>query len=638
MNKEQRIILVRIIVSALLTLCVRLAQDKLGSTLALLAYLAVFIIIAYDIVLEVVKHIFRFKLSNIFDEEFLMTLASVCAFALGECAEAVIIMLFYQIGELFTDCAVDKSRDSIKSLMDIRPDYANLITEDGIKRVSPEAVRIGDVISVKPGEKIPLDGIVKKGASYINAQALTGESLPQFVAVGDRVTSGCINTSGLLEVETSAEFGDSTVSKILALVENTYDKKATSEKFINKFAKVYTPAVVICAFLLALLPPLITGSLAFQTWIHRALIFLVVSCPCALVISVPLAFFGGLGSASRRGILIKGSGCLEHISEIKSLAFDKTGTLTKGEFTITRIECLSGFDEATVKTLSAAAEFHSNHPLARAVFESCNKDAQINPDIIQSYNETAGQGVSAEIMYDDRVLSVLAGNAKLMQSHGITVKEPEYPCIMLAIDGTLAGIIALADEVKEESVKAVEELKQFGVKITMLTGDTEQAARPISEKLNIDMKAGLMPQDKVAYIKEITGNTYGMTAFAGDGINDAPVLSTADIGIAMGGIGSDAAIEAADVVIMDDNPRKIADAMRISRRTLNIAKQNIIFALAVKALVLILGALGYAGMYFAVFADVGVSLIAVLNSLRALKTPKKDAACTIKNAVPNPEN
>ncbi len=638
MNKEQKIILVRIIVSALLTLCIRLAQDKLSAPLVLFSYIAVFIIIAYDIVLEVAKHIFKFKLSNIFDEEFLMTLASVCAFALSEYTEAVIIMLFYQIGELFTDCAVDKSRDSIKSLMDIRPDYANLITENDIKRVSPETVRVGDMISVKPGEKIPLDGIVRKGESYINAQALTGESLPQFVAEGDRVTSGCINTSGLLEVETIAEFGDSTVSKILALVENTYDKKATSEKFINKFAKVYTPTVVICAFLLALLPPLITGSFAFQTWIHRALIFLVVSCPCALVISVPLAFFGGLGSASKRGILIKGSGCLEHISEIKSLAFDKTGTLTKGEFTITRIECLNGFDETTVKKLAAATEFHSNHPLAKAVFESCNMDAHINPDIIQSYNETAGQGVSAEVRHDGKVMNVLAGNAKLMQSHGITVKEPEYPCIMLAIDGTLAGIIALADEVKEESVKAIEQLKQFGVKITMLTGDTAQAAKPIAGRLDIDMKAGLMPQDKVAYIKDITENTDGLTAFAGDGINDAPVLSTADIGIAMGGIGSDAAIEAADVVIMDDNPLKIADAMRISRRTLNIAKQNIIFALTIKALVLVLGAIGYAGMYFAVFADVGVSLIAVLNSLRALKAPKKETACTIQNAAPNHEN
>jgi Cd2+/Zn2+-exporting ATPase len=595
----------------------------------LAVFLAAYLLIGGEVVLRALKNISK---GRVFDENFLMSVATIGAFAIGEYPEGVAVMLFYQVGEAFQQYAVGKSRRSIVALMDIRPDFANLKVGDEIRRVSPEEVRVGDLIVVKPGEKIPLDGLVTDGRSALDTSALTGESLPRDAEPGSEVLSGSINKNGLLTIEVKKPFGESTVSKILDLVQNASGAKAPMENFITKFARCYTPAVVFAAVALAVVPPIVLGG-EWADWINRALVFLVVSCPCALVISIPLSFFGGIGGASRNGILVKGSNCLDALHRVDTVVFDKTGTLTKGVFAVTEIVPANGFSHAALSELAAYAEAGSNHPIAVSIQKAYGK--AVLRERIAEYEEIAGRGVRVRV--DGALVS--AGNDKLMIDAGIQFEKPDTlgTVVYLAVDGVFAGCIVIADEVKPDSKRAIAALKALGVRKTvMLTGDSRAVGERVGRELGLDaVYAELLPQHKVERLEKLletrTGRQgspgrrkaapggRGKLLFVGDGINDAPVLARADVGIAMGGVGSDAAIEAADAVLMTDEPSKIADAIRISKKTRAIVLQNIVFALAVKGVILALGAFGYATMWEAVFGDVGVAVIAVLNAMRAMK-------------------
>jgi Cd2+/Zn2+-exporting ATPase len=571
-----------------------------------------YLLIGWDVLWRAVRNIGHGK---VFDENFLMALATVGAFATGEYAEAVFVMLFYQVGELFEDLAVDKSRASIAALMDIRPDYANLERDGQIVRVPPEEVAVGSVIVVKPGERLPLDGVVLEGASALDTAALTGESAPRDAGPGDRVLSGCVNQTGVLRIRTEKPYGESTVARILDLVENASEKKASSENFITRFARWYTPCVVIAAAALAVLPPLFLGG--FADWFHRALIFLVISCPCALVISVPLSFFGGIGGASKCGILVKGSNYLEMLAHTDTVVFDKTGTLTRGSFTVTAVHPESGFTAEQLLEYAARAESGSDHPISQSLRRACPADGKCPGEV----EEIPGHGVRARV--DGHLVCV--GNSRLMERESVEWLPCELPgtLVHVTVDGFYAGHIVISDEPKEDAAAAIADLKAGGVgRIVMLTGDTAAVAEDTARKLGVDeYHAELLPADKVACAETLlrAERPGCRLAFVGDGINDAPVLARSDVGIAMGALGSDAAIEAADIVLMDDKPAGVATAMRIARKTLRIVHQNIVFALGVKALVLVLGTLGMANMWEAVFADVGVALIAILNATRALR-------------------
>lgn len=586
-------------------------------------FLVAYVAIGGDVVKNAVLNIGK---GQVFDENFLMMVATVGAFFVGDFPEAVAVMLFYQVGECFQSYAVNKSRKSITGLMDIRPDYANVMVDGDWQKVDPDTVKIGDMILVKPGERVPLDGVVRKGTSSLDTKALTGESIPRDVTSGDAVISGCVNKSGLLEIEVTKEYGQSTVAKILDLVENAGSKKAEAENFITKFARYYTPIVVFSALALAVIPPIILGG-GWKDWIYRALSFLVISCPCALVISIPLSFFGGLGGASKQGILVKGSNYLEALAQTEIVVMDKTGTLTKGNFAISRIVPAAGISEAKLLELAAYAESFSDHPISQSICEAYGKSgkdgekAEIDKERISNVEEIAGHGVSAIVDGNE----ILAGNDKLMKVKNISYQPVDEAgtVIHLAQGGQYLGYILIEDEKKPDAAQAISQLKKAGVKrLVMLTGDQKKVASKVAGELEItEFFAELLPGDKVDKVEELFQgkSEKGKLVFVGDGINDAPVLARADIGIAMGGMGSDAAIEAADVVIMTDEPSKIAQAMRISKRTLVIVKQNIVFAIGVKVLVLILAALGLASMWAAVFADVGVAVIAILNAMRALK-------------------
>ena len=577
-------------------------------------YLLSYIIVGFEILKKAFRNIKRGK---VFYENFLMSVATIGAFAIQEFPEAVAVMLFYQIGELFQDYAVDKSRKSISSLMNLRPDYANVLRNDKEEKIDPDEVKIDEVIIVKPGEKIPLDGLVMEGNSFIDTKALTGEPTPKRVNTGDEILSGCINLEGILKIQVKKEYDESTVSKILELVENASSKKSKSEKFITKFAKYYTPIVVIIAIFLALIPPLIIKNATFSDWLYRALSFLVVSCPCALVISIPLSFFGGIGGASKNGILIKGSNYLEALSNLETVVFDKTGTLTEGVFKVQKINSIGISDEDLLQ-IAAYAEWYSNHPIAKSVKQEYSKN--VEEVKIKNVKEITGKGILASI--DEK--QVLIGNEKLMQEYNINYeKSKEVGTILyIAIDNVFSGTILISDKIKDDSVKCIELIKTNGIKQTiMLTGDKKEIAENISKKLGIDkVHSELLPDEKVKKMEELLKNKTQnkKIAFVGDGINDAPVLALADIGIAMGGLGSDSAIEAADIVIMTDEPSKISIAIKISKKTMKIVRENIIFAITIKIIVLILSALGIATMWEAVFADVGVAIIAILNSLRML--------------------
>ena len=620
MTRKQKHTLYRIILSALL-LGAAIVLDKLGQLDSLpwwgklAAFLVPYLIIGWDILLEALENIFR---GQVFDENFLMAVASVAAFCVGEYPEAAAVMLLYQVGELFQSCAVGKSRKSIAAMMDIVPEYANLETPNGIEETDPDEVPVGSVILVKPGERIPLDGVVLEGESLIDTAALTGESVPRRADPGSEVISGCVNGSGTLRVRTTKAYADATVTRILELVENASSRKARVEGFITRFAKYYTPIVTLCAVLLAVLPPLLLGK-AWGEWIRRACIFLVVSCPCALVISVPLGFFGGIGAASRKGILVKGSNYLEALSKLSALVFDKTGTLTKGEFKVSALRPAVGTQEELLE-LAALGESYSNHPIAASVREAYGREPALRR--IASAREIAGQGVLAEL--DGQEL--LVGSARLLQERGVdfTSSQEAGTLVYVALDGVYRGVIVISDGLKEGAAEALTGVKKAGVgKTVMLSGDRRQATEAVAKALGLDgVEAELLPQDKVSALEKLLaaqpqGRTLG---YVGDGLNDAPVLTRADVGIAMGSLGSDAAIEAADVVIMDDDLRRLPTAIRIARKTLRIVKQNIVFALSVKFVILILGALGIANMWLAVFGDVGVSVIAILNSMRTLRT------------------
>ena len=577
-------------------------------------YLISYIIVGFEILKKAVRNIKRGK---VFDENFLMSVATIGAFAIQEFPEAVAVMLFYQIGELFQDYAVDKSRKSISDLMDLRPDYANVLRNGKEEKIDPDDVKIDEIIIVKPGEKVPLDGVVLEGNSFIDSKALTGEPKPRRVAESDEILSGCINLESILKIKVKKEYDESTVSKILELVENASSKKSKSEKFITKFAKYYTPIVVIVAVFLALIPPLIIKNATFSDWLYRALSFLVVSCPCALVISIPLSFFGGIGGASKNGILIKGSNYLEALSNLETVVFDKTGTLTEGVFKVQKINSI-GISEEELLQIAAYAEWYSNHPIAKSVKQEYSKN--VEEVKIKNVKEITGKGILASI--DEK--QVLIGNEKLMQEYNINYeKSKEVGTILyIAIDNVFSGTILISDKIKDDSVKCIELIKTNGIKQTiMLTGDKKEIAENISKKLGIDkVHSELLPDEKVKKMEELLKNKTQnkKIAFVGDGINDAPVLALADIGIAMGGLGSDSAIEAADIVIMTDEPSKISIAIKISKKTMKIVRENIIFAITIKIIVLILSALGIATMWEAVFADVGVAIIAILNSLRML--------------------
>lgn len=623
MNKKQRMMLIRII--AAFIMMVALAFLPVSGPLAFVLYLLPYLTVGYDILLKAIKGIIR---GQVFDECFLMATATVGAIALAlyegtsDYTEAIAVMLFYQIGELFQSYAVGKSRRSITELMDIRPDYANVERGGTLVKVDPDDIEVGSIIVVQPGEKVPIDGIVVSGSSSLNTSALTGESLPRSVEEGDEVISGSINMTSVLRIRTEKEFGESTVSKILDLVENASSRKSKSEDFISKFARVYTPAVCIGALLLALLPPLLSIALGndpgWESWVYRALTFLVISCPCALVISIPLSFFAGIGGASREGILVKGSNYLETLSKTRIVVFDKTGTLTKGSFEVEGIHHSTMENEMLVE-YAALAESSSSHPISRSLQKAYGKE--IDRNRVSAVEEISGNGVIAKV--DGR--NVACGNDKLMRHIGV---EP-IPChsagtiIHVAIDGSYAGHIVISDIVKDDAADAIRALRKAGVERTvMLTGDREKVARSVASSLGIDeVYSELLPSDKVDKVESLLRDKSGSArlAFVGDGINDAPVLSRSDIGIAMGALGSDAAIEAADVVLMDDDPMKIATAIRISRKCLRIVYQNIVFAIGIKALCLLLGALGLADMWLAIFADVGVMVIAVLNAIRALR-------------------
>lgn len=622
MTKKQKKVLIRIIVSALLLAAIMITTKlvEINKWIQLVLYFVPYLIIGYDILKKAVKGIFK---GQIFDENFLMAVATVGAVALGEFSEGAAVMLFYQIGELFQSVAVGKSRKNITSLMDIRPDYANVELNGKLEKIDPDDVEIGTEIVVNPGEKVPVDGIIISGDSTLNTSALIGESVPRSAKVGDEIISGCINLTGVLKIKTTKEFGDSTVSKILDLVENSSMKKSKSENFITKFARYYTPAVCGGALLLAILPPIIrlisgTGAM-WGEWITRALTFLVISCPCALVISIPLSFFAGIGCASANGVLVKGSNYLEALSDTQYVVFDKTGTLTKGVFEVTGIYPANNFDNDTLIRLAAFAESASSHPISASLKKNYGKE--INIDEVSDIQEIAGHGVSA--LVDGK--RVFAGNIKLMKKENIAVEceHDEGTVVYVSCDGEYAGCIVISDVVKENSKKAISSLKKSGIdKTVMLTGDSKQAAERVAKSLGLDeYHAELLPADKVEWVEKLLSQKSAKKklAFVGDGINDAPVLSRADIGIAMGALGSDAAIEAADIVLMDDDPSKIALARKISVHTLKIVKENIVFALAIKAICLVLGALGIANMWVAIFADVGVMILAVLNAIRALK-------------------
>ena len=577
-------------------------------------YIGAYLIVGLEIIIKAIKNIFK---GEVFDEHFLMAVATIGAFAIGEFPEAVAVMLFYQIGELFQDYAVDKSKESITNLMDIRPDVAVVKRNGKLETVKPETVKIGEEIVVKPGEKIPLDGTIIDGSSMLDTSALTGESVPRSAKIGEKVLSGCINQSGVLTIKVEKEFGESTVSKILDLVENASNKKSKSENFITKFAKIYTPTVVGIAILLAIIPPFLLNWGSFSEWLERALTFLVVSCPCALVISIPLGFFGGIGGASRKGVLIKGSNYLELLSKTDIFVFDKTGTLTEGVFEVQKINPVDISEEELLK-IAAYAESYSNHPISASIKKAYQKE--INQEIIEKTEEISGKGIISQIENK----TVVIGNNKIMQEKGIEYKESNDigTILYVAINNKFAGSIVIADKIKENAKQTIQGLKRNNVsKTVMLTGDKKEIAEKVAKQIEIDeVYTDLLPDQKVEKVEELMKQKTekGKLAFVGDGINDAPVLAISDIGIAMGGLGSDAAIEAADIVIMNDKPSKILEAIKISNKTMRIVKQNIIFAISVKILVLILGACGIATMWEAVFADVGVSFIAILNSLRAL--------------------
>ncbi len=619
MTKKQKKLLIRILCSFVLLVAAAIVEKLLPDALPqwgwLLVFLAPYLLIGYDVLKEAVESIFH---GQMLDEHFLMMVATVGALCVGELEEAVAVMLFYQVGELFQSYAVGKSRKSISALMDIRPDYANIERDGKLEQVDPEEIQVGDIIVVKAGEKVPLDGVVMEGKTTLNTAALTGESLPRDAAEGDEIISGCVNISGLIRVRVTKPFSESTVSRILELVENASNKKTRTERFITRFARIYTPAVVGAAVLLAIVPPLVLHG-NWSDWIYRALTFLVVSCPCALVISVPLSFFGGIGGASSKGILVKGSNYIEALAHCETVVFDKTGTLTEGSFQVTAVHP-DAVDEKELLRLAAAAESYSDHPISLSLKAACHDS--IDSKLVTNVHEIAGKGVQAE--FEGHTLSV--GNGKLMESLGIE----EHKChkvgtiVHVAMDGKYLGHIVISDVIKPDAAKAIADLKACGVQRTvMLTGDRREVAQNVAQQLKLDdVKAELMPQGKVEAVEELlkAKNPKSTLAFVGDGINDAPVLSRADIGIAMGALGSDAAIEAADVVLMDDQPSKIAEAIRISRKTMGIAMQNIVFALAVKAVILAVTAFGAGNMWWAVFADVGVSVIAILNAMRALRT------------------
>ena len=615
MTRKQKRLLFRIIIAAVLFAAGSLLP--LGPTVEMGVFLVCYAVIGWDIVWKAVTNILH---GQVFDENFLMTIATIGALILGEHSEGVAVMLFYQVGEWFQSYAVSKSRKSIASLMDIRPDYANVERNGKLEQVDPDEVNIGDTIVVKPGERVPLDGKIIKGTSALDTSALTGESMPRDVEPGMEVISGCINQTGILTIQTTKKYGESTVAKILDLVENASDKKGKTENFISRFARYYTPIVVFAAIALAILPPLVTGQ-PFSVWIYRALTFLVISCPCALVISIPLSFFGGIGGASKIGVLVKGSNYLESLAHTEVVVFDKTGTLTKGSFAVSQIKAIDMKEEQLLE-LAAYAEDYSNHPISQSIQKAYGK--KIDNSRISDVQEIAGHGVRAVI--DGK--TVLAGNAKLMNRENIacTPSDAIGTVVYLACNGKYAGYIVIEDEVKADAPAAIRALKEVGVrKAVMLTGDADAVGKKVAQKLGLDQAyTELLPADKVDRVEAMLKQTSekGKLVFVGDGINDAPVLARADVGIAMGGLGSDAAIEAADVVLMTDEPSKISAVVRIARKTIGIANENIVFAVGVKLLVLILGATGYANMWAAVFADVGVSVIAILNAIRAMRVKK----------------
>lgn len=619
MSSKQKKTLIRIIVSFVIFVPLFVLEhlgvfDKLPNEWILGGiYLVPYIIIGYDIIIKAARNISH---GQVFDENFLMMIATFGAFGVKEFEEAVAVMLFYQVGELFQGYAVGKSRQSISEMMDICPEYANIEENGELKQVDPDDVEIGSIIVIKPGEKVPLDGVIIEGNSMLDTAALTGESVPRSAKAGDEIVSGCVNGSGTLKVKTTKAFEDSTVAKILELVENASSKKARVENFITRFAKYYTPVVTIAAVIIAIIPSIITGN--WGDWITRACIFLVISCPCALVISVPLGFFSGIGSASRIGVLVKGSNFLEAVAEVTTIVMDKTGTLTKGEFKVSEI-VPSGISEERLLEIAAYGESFSTHPIAASIKEAY--DNKIDTDRIKDVKEISGHGV--ELLFDGK--ETLVGNGKLLKSHNISYEEHKSggTVVYVAYDNTFVGAIVISDTIKDGAKEAVADMKKVGVKnVVMLTGDRQKAAEEVAGELGIDtVYSELLPSDKVQKVEELLASKTGKekVAFVGDGINDAPVLTRADVGIAMGSMGSDAAIEAADIVLMDDDVRKIASTVKIARKTLGVVKQNIVFALGVKLIVLILGALGVANMWEAVFADVGVSVIAILNSMRVLK-------------------
>ena len=604
--------LIKIIIAFILFLIAMIFKAE-NEWINISLYVISYIIVGFEIIRKALRNITRGK---VFDENFLMTVATIGAFGIGEYPEAVAVMLFYQVGELFQSYAVDKSRKSISSLMDIRPDFANV--EGKVEKVDPDDVEIGDIIIIKPGEKVPLDGVILEGKSSLDTKALTGESLPKDVTEGEEILSGCINLNGVLRVEVTKEYGQSTVSKILDLVENASSKKSKSENFITKFARYYTPIVVIIALFLALVPPLVIDGAIFSDWIYRALSFLVVSCPCALVISIPLSFFGGIGGASKMGILIKGSNYLEAISKAEIVVFDKTGTLTEGNFEVQKIMPVNITEEELLKTV-AYAENYSNHPISLSVKNAYSR--KINEVDIQSTQELSGMGIVAKIWDRD----IIVGNEKLMKEKEIEfLKTDDVGTVLyVAIDNKYVGYILISDKIKDDAKKAIEELKKNNVKETvMLTGDKKSVGEDVAQKLGLDkVYTELLPDGKVKKVEKLLKekSENGKLVFVGDGINDAPVLALADIGVAMGGLGSDAAIEAADVVIMTDEPSKIVNTIKLSKKTMRIVKENIVFAIFVKVLILMLSAIGFSTMWEAVFADVGVSVIAIINALRVLR-------------------
>lgn len=581
-------------------------------------FIVSYVIFGYDVLTTSVKNIVK---GDFFDENFLMSVATIGAFILGEYTEAVAVMLFYQIGEILQDIAVGRSRKSIKAIMDIRPDFAHKVTNDGIETVNPEKIKIGDIILVKAGEKVPLDGIIEEGSTMLDTMALTGESVPRKAEVGDEILSGCINQTGVIKIKVNKNFGDSTVSKILEMVENASSRKAPTEKFITKFAKYYTPAVVFLALAVAIIPPIITKEPDLKMWVSRALIMLVISCPCAIVVSIPLSFFNGIGLASSRGILIKGSNHLQALTQVDTVVMDKTGTLTEGVFEVVKSEVFNGYTQEELLKYTAVAEYHSTHPIATSIVSKYDlgEDKKLLENGIESYEEIAGQGVKVKAYGKE----ILVGNLKMMDRFGVDIKEVQSlgTVVYTVIDGVYAGNLIISDKIKKSSKSAVESLKKSGIETVMLTGDTKKVGEGIAKELAIDkVYTELLPNDKVEKLENIiTSKEKGKVIFVGDGINDAPVLARADIGIAMGGAGSDAAVEAADIVLMQDDVSKVEEAIKIARHTNKLVWENIIFSLGVKGIVLVMGAMGYANMWLAVFADVGVTLIAVINSMRKYK-------------------